>query len=232
MCHKSRTPQDMNKTNLWSNQIGTKKKSANENYSVFAYEKKIIIKHLFHGLSNLNKLKHRSVGNVCNKTNQRADFVVDEHGQRCVFLLDKQHFAHTWHLLKTITGAVGLKAIRLNLHVWTQHIWGDKTTDQSDIWWEHNSVNKQYSEAIQLPFIIFKPDLALLSQIIDFKRGQMMLGCFRQRWPHSLDTDIRSEQTSRPPSLPSDVWGGQRVGGGWLYRRQGAHSQARGLRTV
>lgn len=44
----------------------------------------------------------------------------------CVFPLDKQHFAHTWHLFKTITGAVGLEPVGLNLHVWTQHIWRDK----------------------------------------------------------------------------------------------------------
>lgn len=49
------------------------KKPANENYSVFACEKnkqKKTIKHLFHGLSNLNKLKRGSVGNVCKKQNQ------------------------------------------------------------------------------------------------------------------------------------------------------------------
>lgn len=93
------------------------------------------------------------------------------------------------------------------------------------MWWGHKSaVKKQYSEAIQLPVIIFKPDLVLLSQIKDFMRGQMMLGCFRRRWPHSLDTDIRSEQTSRPPSLPSDVWGGQRgcTGSrGHIHKREG-----------
>lgn len=51
-----------------------------------------------------------------------------------VFLQDKRHFAHTWHLFKTITGAVGLEPVGLNLHVWTQHIWGDRkatTIDQS-----------------------------------------------------------------------------------------------------
>lgn len=45
---------------------------------------------------------------------------------RGVFLQDKRHFAHTWHLLKTITGAVGFEPVSLNLHVWTQHIWGDR----------------------------------------------------------------------------------------------------------
>lgn len=52
-----------------------------------------------------------------------------------VFLQDKRHFAHTWHLFKTITGAVGLEPVGLNLHVWTQHIWGDRkatTIDQLD----------------------------------------------------------------------------------------------------
>lgn len=53
---------------------------------------------------------------------ERADSVADEYCQRCVLLLEKQQFAHTWNLLKTITGAVGLKPIRLNLHVWTQNI--------------------------------------------------------------------------------------------------------------
>lgn len=42
-----------------------------------------------------------------------------------MLLLGKQQFAHTWNLFKTITGAAGLKPIRLNLHIWTQDIWGE-----------------------------------------------------------------------------------------------------------
>lgn len=48
--------------------------------------------------------------------------MVDERCQHGVLLVDKQHFVHTWHLFKTISGAVGLKAIRLDLHVWTQDV--------------------------------------------------------------------------------------------------------------
>lgn len=75
MCHKRRTPQDMNKTNLWSNQVGTENLQMRIILSL-RMKNKIIIKHLFYGLSNLNKLKRGSVGNVCKTKKQKRELTL------------------------------------------------------------------------------------------------------------------------------------------------------------
>ena len=102
----------MNKTNLLSNQIGI-----DGNFESCLNLGNIKCLSLYRN----KKAKCGCVGNAL-KDEALTLWLTGKYCQHCVLPLGKQQFSHTWNLFKTITGAVGLKAIRLDLHLWTQGI--------------------------------------------------------------------------------------------------------------
>lgn len=143
-----------------------------------------------------------------------------------MLLWRKQQFAHTWNLFKTITGAAGLKPIRLNLHIWTQDIWGERKTVQLDaLWGAYWSRGRQIWRPCILLFKIESCVIVLLGEAISWKtlwgaRRKRCEGLYCHRKQSSHWNTI-SRLIWTPPQL-SDICGWE-VNGWMTEDRDGSY---------